>query len=177
MKPLAVSVAIVLSSAVAVTAARAAGDSRGLGAGVVRFCRAHLGQKVDTGQCSELAWDALKAAGAEPRLYPDYPNQGDYVWGKQVYFARGSRGGAQGSGRLRQVRPGDVIQFHRTTGPGWDCPHHTAVVASVNYRTKALWIYEQNVGGKKFVVEDEANFSNLKSGWIRVYRPVPARRK
>jgi hypothetical protein len=176
MKRLVVVVAILLLSAVAVPAARAAGDARALGDKVVRFCRAHLGKKVDTGQCSELAWDALKAAGAVPRLYPDYPNKGDYVWGKQVYFLQGGRKGPTGSGNLRQVRPGCVIQFHQTKGPGWNCAHHTAVVASIDYRSGTLWVYEQNVGGKKNVVEDQANLDDLKAGWIRIYRPVPARR-
>src|SRR5690348_15763650 len=91
-------VAALLSASIS---ARAGGDEGlpELNAKVVKFARDHLGQKVDDGQCAMLAVEAYRVAGA--RMFP--PVGGDepeYVWGEYVPKAS-------------EVRPGDVLQFHK----------------------------------------------------------------
>jgi hypothetical protein len=140
---------------------------------VVRFCKKHLGKKVGNGQCSVLAWDALHAAGAKERLYPDKPHKGNYVWGKQVYLLEAGRNGPVATGRLRNVTPGCVIQYHNTKWvDGAVYNHHTSVVASVTVKEKKLGIYQQNVTKVSKVVESSHDLNGLKSGWIRIYRPI-----
>lgn len=155
-----------------------AADSPTLADKVVRFCKARVGKKVGNGQCSVLAWDALHAAGAEPRLYPDRPNKGNYVWGKQVYLLESGPGGPKATGQLRRVRPGFVIQYHNVKfADGSVYPHHTSVVSAVSAREKKLGVFQQNVTKSQIVVEDSHDLKGLKAGWIRIYRPVPAKKK
>jgi hypothetical protein len=167
---------VVLVSALAFTAAVPAGSPPTLADKVVRFCKAHLGRKVDNGECSALAWDALKAAGAQPRLYPDAPRKGDYVWGKQVYLLEAGPNGPTATGVLKKVKPGFVIQFRHVRLSDGTYPHHTAVVASVDVKTRTLGVYHQNVDDTQRVVEGNLRLTTLKNGWIRIYRPVPAKK-
>jgi hypothetical protein len=178
MKPLAKLAlpATFLAWSFGLTAAAPPDNPRALSARVVQFCEAHLGQKVDSGQCSALAWDALNAAGAKPRLYPDHPRKGDYVWGKEVYLLEAGPSGPRVTGDLRKVKPGFIIQYRNTRWAGGTYLHHTSVVASVNVKAKTLRIYQQNVNNTQHVVEDSHKLDNLKTGWIRIYRPIRAKK-
>ena len=56
--------------------------AQGINKQVVAFCAGHLGQKVDSGQCSALAWAALCNAHAkELNDFKQAPGKDDYVWG------------------------------------------------------------------------------------------------
>ncbi len=46
----------------------------------------------------------------------------------------------------------------------------------MNQRTGAMEILEQNVNGKRFVQEGTLFLKDLRSGWLRVYRPVRKRK-
>jgi hypothetical protein len=78
------------------------------------------------------------------------------------------------------AQPGDVIQYRDATLPStfngrsarFGTPHHTAVVGEVK-RNGDLVVYEQNVGGTREVVRSTISPNGLRSGWLRVYRPVP----
>src|SRR4051812_21297607 len=59
---------------------------------VVEFTRSKVGQKVGDGECTALALEALRHAGA--RL----PGQGQESWGEEVTS-------------LNAVGPGDILQF------------------------------------------------------------------
>jgi hypothetical protein len=160
--------------------------AQGLNRKVVQFCEAHVGKQVGGGECSSLAYAALRAAGAkELNDFPSYPGEGDYVWGKLVYTvaARNGKAVEQAVGRFK-IRPGDVLQFRDATFEGqengrhytWQYDHHTAVVLKMNHRTGTMLILEQNVNGKRFVQRGTLILTDLRSGWLRVYRPVRKRK-
>jgi hypothetical protein len=146
---------------------------------VVEFCESHLGQKVDSGQCSALAWAALRAAHAkELNDYKHSPGEGDYVWGRLVYTLAGRKGRpGQMKGNLRQLRPGDVVQYRNAVfrGKGYSLSygHHTSVIAKVNPARRAIEVFEQNVNGRQTVGTATLKLNDLHEGWIRVYRPQP----
>jgi len=149
---------------------------------VAQYCRDHLGKKVGDGECAALAIGALAAVGARYR-YPNYPEKGDYVWGTLVYVLE-SKNGAQSEQKVPglTVGPGDVIQFREARFEGKtgnfgfyrkEMPHHTSVLIEVKNGGKEWLILEQNTNGQRYVVEGSLLLKDLKSGWLRVYRPVP----
>jgi len=143
---------------------------------VVEFARAHLNQQVGNGECAALAARALRAAGAARRAGPDFPGRGDYVWGRQVYMVEGSPDGIRETGRLSDVRPGDIMQYRDTRwGEAGGFAHHTAIVGDVDPGTGRVMVYQQNIGGRRYVMEGHPRLDRLRGGWIRFYRPIPAR--
>ncbi len=152
-----------------------AGDFASLGDKVTEFCRDHLNKTVGSGECAALAFQALKAAGAKARGGPDHPAKGDYVWGKQVYMIEATSSGPKETGSFQDIRPGDVMQFRDVKfGATGGFHHHTAVVAEVDPAAGKIRTYQQNIGGKRFVMEGHPNLKHLAQGWIRFYRPIPA---
>ncbi len=148
------------------------------------FCHSHLGQTVGSGECCDLAQEALAWAGGQPRL-PDSSND-DYVWGnlicklenKQTEFGPVRR---KPDGRA-DIRPGDIIQlrnikfYHQDPGGYYnyhEYPHHTAVVEEVSEDDNYCKVYEQNANGKRFVIETTYTMFEITSGWMRFYRPIP----
>jgi len=122
---------------------------------VYEWARSKLGQKVDRGECWDLANRALQHAGAQSSTTTG--ENDDYVWGPTV--------------AVQAAVPGDILQLrdHVVTttvttdvtfedGSGYEDSkestitrqHHTAVVAE-NKGAFGLVILEQNVdpGGKK----------------------------
>jgi hypothetical protein len=160
-------------------AAYPAGDRPALGDQVVAYCKERKGEQVGSGECSDLAAHALRAAGANQRG-PDDPNQGDYVWGTLVFHLERSAARPKGTGKPQDVRPGDIIQFRdarfeRRTATGSSSktfPHHTAVIIGIEDRGKTVRILHQNYVGKRFVQETSLRWDDLTEGWVRVYRPA-----
>lgn len=147
------------------------------GNSVLRFCRDRIGRKVGDGQCATLATMALVNAGADGRG-EDHPNPGDYVWGN--FVARFSTNHRDVIAKLGLVAGGDVIQFRNARFQGnspsgvsyWmQASHHTAIVESVDVPSGAIRILHQNWNGKKMVRRDVLVVSDLREGWLRVYRP------
>ena len=156
-------------------------EDESLGERIVAFCKANKGKQVGDGECAALAKAALKEVDAKPRsTYPDNPNEGDYVWGKLVYFIEAGPEGKR-TGKEKDVRPGDVIQFCNTKfewrsggkNRSRTSVKHTAIVAAVEEDGKTWRIFHQNTDGKRFVEEASINLKQLKRGWLRVYRPIP----
>jgi hypothetical protein len=147
---------------------------------VVAYCQEHKGEQVREGECSSLADEALREAGAKPRGSDD-PGPGDYVWGKLVLRLERDNSGLTSSGKREDVKPGDVIQFRDIKFQGrrgngsytLTMPHHTAVVVRVEDRGRTLRILHQNWAGKKVVQETTLRLDDLKGGWLRVYEPEP----
>lgn len=140
---------------------------------MVAFCQENLDKTVGNGECAGLATQALKAAGAKTRNGPDFPDKGDYVWGKQVYLLEATPSGHKEEGKLGDVRPGDIMQYRDVKfGEKGQFVHHTAVVAEVDEKEKTIRVYQQNAGGKRFVTEGKPHLKALNGGWIRIYRPV-----
>ena len=113
-----------------------------LEARVLAFSRAHIGRVLGSGQCAELAEQALLSSGA--RTFTDYAEMtagDDYVWGSPVDVA--------------EARPGDVLQFRNftasistrtargTMSDDSDAEHHTVVVEA--NRRGDMTVFEANV--------------------------------
>ncbi|RYG42396.1 hypothetical protein EON79_18980, partial [bacterium] len=83
---------------------------------IVAYCEARLGMRVGTGQCADLAQQALLTFGAADRRRraPDAPNAGDYVWGRRIATLVADRR------EVEAILPGDLLQYrdvvfeHRT---------------------------------------------------------------
>ena len=110
-----------------------------LGEKVVAYCAEHKGKQVGSGQCADLAIEALKAVGAKSRG-KDNPKDGDYTWGELVYtLEQTAAASLKETGKKADLKPGDVVQFRDTkwiTRNGNRistrfAPHHTAVIRKV----------------------------------------------
>jgi hypothetical protein len=145
---------------------------------VVAFARGHLGKRVGNGECTSLAVEALRSAGA--RRTPLNRGDGDYVWGRPV-------------ASFRDAIPGDLVQFRDAVFRGkrrvtsrrsetwrYEYPHHTAVVAAVRENGRVVIVLHQNVGSegspdeaKRLVTETTLRTDSLqKGGKVWIYRPI-----
>jgi hypothetical protein len=146
-----------------------------LNARVVEYARTRLGETVADGDCTGLAYEALKFAGART------PGRDQPSWGDALKT-------------VSEARPGDVLQFEdavfvrkRLRDDGalitltFTLAHHTAVVSAVRKRgpKPVLAILHQNAGvaggdeaDRKVVQEWTLNFAELKGGTVKAYRPA-----
>ncbi|ODV77735.1 uncharacterized protein CANTADRAFT_22859 [Suhomyces tanzawaensis NRRL Y-17324] len=142
---------------------------------VASWCEHKQGQKVGTGECWDLARDALlKGCGKHA-----FVSTGTHH-GFPILSVSGSANGVVfNQDQLDDIRRGDVLQFERcsfynaATGASLTAgdPDHTSVVIQ-NDGTK-ITVLEQNVGGVKIVVKGQVILKDLKAGKLTVYRPVP----
>jgi hypothetical protein len=163
-------------------AAGLAADTEDLNPKVVKYAKSRVGKQCGDGECTGLAIEALKAAGARGfRAFPDSPGKEDFVWGELVYTLEIKNGRvSEQLDRGQKVKPGDIAQFRdcqfagvNAIGPyATSAPHHTAVVLSAQGRS--LTVLHQNHNGKRVVGQHRYNLADLKSGWVRIYRPVAA---
>jgi hypothetical protein len=144
---------------------------------VLEFVRDHIGEKVGNGQCTGLAIEAFKYAGA--KRFP-FVTSGDYVWGRPV-------------SSFQEALPGDVLQFRNAVfqGKRWvskqrwvtwhhEYLHHTAIVAEVREKGAAVAILHQNAGDadaaaaeRQVVQEATIRPSSLqKGGTVAIFRPI-----
>jgi hypothetical protein len=160
-------------------AAHADNSQADLGQSIVAFCEQHKGEQVGNGECSVLAYDALRHVGARTRG-KDSPDKGDYTWGNLTLLVQNENGKAKfDNGAPSDLRPGDIIQFrdakfvhHQGSRTAWmKFGHHTAVVASVE--GNAVHIFQQNYNDKKIVTNATLHLDELTAGWLRFYHPVP----
>jgi hypothetical protein len=147
---------------------------------VVEYAKSQVGKQVGNGECWTLANEAMKLAGTKSSFhFTDTPNKGDYVWGTLSFGLDGK--GAKESGALKDVKPGDIMQFRDAKFSGrkgngtytMTASHHTAVVVKADKMAKTITILHQNWNGKKTVAEETLPLGDLKEGWIKVYRPQP----
>lgn len=146
---------------------------------VLQYAKDHVGEKVGNGECTSLAVEALRFAGA--KRFPPVGVDADFVWGKPL-------------DSLKQAKPGDVLQFRNAVFKGrgrlangnmghwrYSYPHHTAIVAGSKAKGKVLLILHQNIqlpgqdaSEKQTVQEGAITLAELQpGGWVRAYRPVP----
>jgi hypothetical protein len=160
---------------------------------VLEFARAKVGQQVGTGECWDLAEDAVTQSGGESSktltgVTGKAFKSADYKWGTEV--------------KLDTAQPGDVLQFKghafdekTTQGNGWKSEsqnrgHHTAIVEK-NLGNGRLIVLEQhvrpagskevskNVQRREIFVKDGATFTEpdgstitIKTrGVVTAYRP------
>jgi hypothetical protein len=168
-----------------------AGDDT-LGAHVVAFARSQQGRRVGSGECTDLADQALQQSGgrATDAYAEASAGNDDYTWGRPV--------------SLRDARPGDILQFRNfntttTVNSGMAestmtdmRDHHTAIVEQ--NLGNMLVILEQNVPPMGRVVQrtripiqsmrysGDPNGNAVGSavttvqveGTVKAYRPQPA---
>lgn len=126
---------------------------------IISWVSTKVNKKVGSGQCWDLAQQALNTAGAKWN--------GAYEFGLDL-------------GKAECLMPGDIIQFERVKAKRMvngsefreDFPHHTAIIYSVSSSDQVQLIH-QNTGynGKKVAISD-FYFSSVKSGKYTVYRPT-----
>jgi hypothetical protein len=149
---------------------------------ILAYCRENVGRKIGTGQCASLASSALRNAGAAVRAGPDWPGDGDYVWGDAVAFVKVGLTGLKGVKDLAHVRAGDIVQFHDAEFSGFDhaqegvyrleAAHHTAVLESVDLRRRTITVLHQNWNGHQSVRRQTLYLGGMTHGWLRFYRPM-----
>jgi hypothetical protein len=127
---------------------------------IVEFTKAHMGQRVDRGECWDLAAFALNDAGAEW--------DGKLNFGRLIDPAR------------EVVFPGDIIQlegveFKWTENGATNVitmPHHTAIVYEVISRG-VFKVAQQNMEGiGRKVGLGQLTLKHRVKGTIRIHRPV-----
>jgi hypothetical protein len=137
---------------------------------VLEFAQAHLGEQVGSGQCTDLANEALRVAGADFAVHD--PGNGDYIWGTLITTITPG----DDSNPTVPCVPGDIIQYQNVTlADGSTAAHHTSIVAAVDANGRPTYVYEQNVGGNLNDVYDSAviNAQTVEQGTIQIYQPVP----
>merc|ERR1711907_741866 len=134
--------------------------SQHYGRRVSDYAVSQMGQTVGNGECWTLAKHALESANArEVRRF----NFGHAI-------------------ELKDIEEGDILQFHEcqfewvadgmrhwvTAGD----PHHTAIALGPIDAKGEVKVLEQNVSGKRFVVEGRYRLYDLKKGKVEAWRPV-----
>lgn len=144
-------------------------------AAMVGFASRNLGKKVGDGQCADLPAEGLTSTNAKPfGTWPDYPDEGDYVWGRRTATLTAES-------HTSQLKPGEVLQFRDVvivTKAGnakftFRAVHHTAVVESYEPGSGLVKILEQNSQGRAYVTRGIIDLNGLQTGTIWVYRPQP----
>lgn len=126
---------------------------------VIDYVNAHMGKRVGTGECWDLAAEALNKAGAKWN--------GKYVFGTPLDPAKD------------EVLPGDIIQFegvivrYKTANAEHreSMGHHTAIVYTVHGKGEYT-LAHQNFGpaGRK-VNLTELSLDHIVKGKYTIYRP------
>ena len=161
-----------------------------LGDRVVAYCKQQLGKRVGDGECTRLAEAALRSAGAKERGPGNprgpHPETADYVWGTRAFAVEREEDDFKTSGKVQDIRPGDIIQFKNAIISGrigefghytLNAQHHTAVVAAVEPSTATLKMYHQNWNGHKTVISTTLHLADLKQGRLSIYHPIPRSRR
>ena len=130
---------------------------------VVAFADKSMGKTVGSGECWDLAQQALDNNGAD--------------WVRVTQF------GKLLNPKIDEILPGDIIQFKSvklverlanggTYSQSYGAPDHTSVVHDV-LGPRHYKLAHQNVGGKRFVVISEIDFNFVTAGQYWIYRPLP----
>lgn len=144
---------------------------------IASWCEHHRGKTVGRGECWDLAKEALQKGCGKHAFVSSYTIHGYPILqignvGNGVYFINNSQ-------QLDEVRRGDILQFNACTfydastgvTQSAGAPDHTSVV--IGKLGDKLMVLEQNVGGKRYVVDGEINLKNLTKGEVYVYRAMP----
>lgn len=166
---------------------------------VVNYARSQVGKRVFAeaegalGECWDLAFQALKEAGA--KTPHDFGRVNTYKWSSRTIS-------------LSQAEPGDIIQYKnlkievvkvtvRTLPDGSTetltetstfeigLPRHTAIIKAIK-PNGVVEVYEQNIGGVKHTAVNEYHLKpgtyedgattitvTKKKGSYKIYRPEP----
>jgi hypothetical protein len=172
-----------------------ADEPSSLGDRVLAFCKEHKGKPVGDGECTSLASAALQSAGAKmhgwgerkgnDRTRRSGPRRGEFNWGDLVYVLERDGTEFKHTGELKDVRPGDIIQFSNVELAGaiddfsnytLHARHHTAIVSAVRDDGMAIHVYHQNSNGVKRVTATTVRLADLQQGRFSIYHPIPRTR-
>lgn len=152
------------------------GYSQQYGEHVAAWCVHKQGEQVGSGECWDLAHEALLKGCGKHAFVSTY-----YHHGFPILEVHGSATGPV-IARLPvdEIRKGDVLQFKtavfkdKTNGSTQTAgdPDHTSVV--IDKIGEKLIVAEQNVQGVRTVRTGECVLGNITEGSVVVYRPVPA---
>lgn len=158
------------------TPAFAASPSLPINNAIVTYLQNRVGSQIGSGECANVASESLRVAGGEfitSLIGKDYPNSGDYVWGREIAWINVTNGIIVGSGNGETPRAGDVIQYRNVKlSNKASYPHHTSVVAAAGMGGTPTEVFEQNIGGKRVLMRTRIDFNTMTAGWIRIYRPI-----
>ncbi len=129
---------------------------------ILEYVKSVTGRTVGSGECWDLAQEALDAAGAD--------------WNRPFQF------GLPLDPDTGDIRAGDIIQFksvriEKRTGNGGKlfhtigAPDHTAIITGVEGR-KRYKLAHQNSDGRRYVIQSEVDLNYMTSGKFWIYRPV-----
>lgn len=126
---------------------------------VVEFVHAHMGERVDRGECWDLAAFALNEAGAK--------------WNGKLQYGRLL------DPKKEQVLPGDIIQLEGVEFKWWEgdatnvitMPHHTAIVYEVKSSGNYLVAHQNMQGIGRKVGLGTIVLEHRSKGKIMIYRP------
>lgn len=138
---------------------------------IASWCTHREGQQVGSGECWDLAHQALQKACGKHAFVSTYHHHG--------YPILELRTGSIYKGPEDEVRRGDILQFKaakfedRATGSTQTAgaPDHTAVVTGK--MGMRVLVAEQNVQGARTVRKGEYVLGNLTAGSVVVYRAMP----
>jgi len=126
---------------------------------VITFVKSKINIKVGRGECWDLASEALNFSGAkwEP----------PYIFGKEINYKK------------EPVFPGDIIQFenikfeYEKNGVQYTetMLHHTAIIFQTINETNYEIAHQNNGFSGKKVGISSIDFSNIKKGKFKIYRP------
>jgi len=117
-------------------------DPPSLGQRVLNFATNHAGQQVGSGECFDLADQALRGAGAKSAAdYGEVTADADYQWGNAVQLVDVQAGDVLQFRdysvtievvvtRTKTFRDGSTEETEQTTTETYGRPHHTAIVSS-----------------------------------------------
>lgn len=129
---------------------------------VLEYVESVMGKTVGSGECWDLAQEALDVNGAD--------------WTRPVIF------GAQLDIEKDQIKAGDIIQFKSVRlesklpngGKMWQtlgAPDHTAIIIGIEGKKKYK-IAHQNTDGKRYVIMSIVDLNIMTSGRYWIYRPL-----
>jgi len=129
---------------------------------VLAYVKGVIGKTIGSGECWDLAQEALDANGAD--------------WSRPVNY------GMLLDPARDRIAPGDIIQFKsvrlRTnlTGGGMmyrtiGAPDHTAIIMRVEGEKKYT-LAHQNSDGKRYVITSEVDLNGMITGKYWIYRPM-----
>ncbi len=152
-------------------------EAQSIGDKMVTFLDGQVSSRVGGGGSSDMATEALRVAGGEfypGDLGPNYPGDGDSVWGTLVTVIRVTDGVWYDSYPDSACQPGDVLQFGGSAKIN-DVSYptrFTAVARTVNDKKRPSAVYQQNFNSVRTVKTAAIDVTQLSQGWIRIYRPI-----
>lgn len=127
---------------------------------IINFVKTKIKTKVGTGQCWDLAAEALKSVNATWNM--------PYDFGREINY------------KIEPVFPGDIIQFEGVQlnyiidnkKYTEKMSHHTAIIFEVKNNTNFILAHQNNGYSGKKVGLSPFELNTLTRGKIKIFRPV-----